>query len=97
MISLLNSMKKVMKRVAADVIASHCKTAGVLHESQIESCKRQSAVNAVACLIQKIHEVWDQKQLAAALFMNVKTVFDHVASSKLTDHMLKLDVNGDLM
>ena len=29
--------------------------------------------------------------------MNVKTAFDHVASSKLTDHMLKLDVNEDLM
>ena len=54
-------------------------------------------MNAVTCLIQKIHEAWGQKQLTAALFMNVKTAFDHVASSKLTDCMLELDVNEDLV
>ena len=96
-ISLLNSMGKVVERVAADAIASYCEAAEVLHESQMGSCRRQSAVDAVTCLIQKVHEAWGQKQLAAALFMDVKAAFNHVASSKLTDCMLELDVNRDLV
>ena len=74
-ISLLNSMGKVVERVAADAIASHCEAAEVLHEGQMRSHRRWSAVDAVTCLIQKIHKTWGQKQLAAVLFMDVKAAF----------------------
>jgi hypothetical protein len=39
MISLLNCLGKVVEKIVADIIAAYCKTAEVLHTSQIE-CQR---------------------------------------------------------
>ena len=50
-------MKKVVERVVVDTITSYYKAAGVLYKSQIKSCRRQSIVDIVICLIQKIYEV----------------------------------------
>ena len=57
-ISLLNCLGKVVEKIAADAVARHCETTGVLHQGQMGSRKQQSAIDAVACLIQNTHEAW---------------------------------------
>ena len=96
-ISLLNCLGKVVEKVAADAISSYCEAAGVLHRGQMGSRRRRSAIDAVACLIQEVHGAWAEKQLAGALLMDVKGAFDHVAAPKLTDRMLELGIDGDLV
>ena len=71
----------MVEKIAADTIAHHYETIGVLHPGQMGSCKQQSAIDAVACLIQNTHEAWKLQQLVGALFLDVKGAFDHVNPS----------------
>jgi hypothetical protein len=57
--------------------------------------KRRSAIDAVACLIQRFHQAWAQKQLAGALFLDVKGAFDHVSPNRLIRRMGELGIDGD--
>jgi hypothetical protein len=84
-ISLLNSLGKVVEKIAAEAIAKHCKAVGALHRGQMGCRRRRSAVDAVACLVQEVHEAWAQLELAGVLLMNVKEAFDHIVLSRLTD------------
>ena len=45
--------------------------------------KQQSAIDADAILIPKIHEIWENRQIAGALLIDVKEAFDHVSQSVL--------------
>jgi hypothetical protein len=40
-------------------------------------------LNTVSCLIQKVYNVWAQRQLAGAFFIDVKKAFNHVAAARL--------------
>lgn len=96
-ISLLNYLGKVIEKIAAEAISNYCETMRVLHLGQMGSHRHQSAIDAVACLIQKVHQGWGQKQLAGALFMDVNEAFDHVNPAKLVRRMGELGLDGDLI
>ncbi|KAJ5453717.1 uncharacterized protein N7458_004673 [Penicillium daleae] len=96
-ISLLNCLGKVVEKIAAEAIADHCEATGSLHPGQMGGRKQHSAVDAVACLIQSTHDAWKQKQLMAALFMDVAGAFDHVNDRRLVIRMLELGFDGDLI
>ncbi|ODM18007.1 hypothetical protein SI65_06795 [Aspergillus cristatus] len=96
-ISLLNCLGKVVEKVAADAIARHCETMGVLHPGQMGSRKQRSAIDAVACLIQNTHEAWKLQQLVGALFLDVKGAFDHVNPSRLITRLIEFNLDGDLI
>ena len=44
-----------------------------------------------------IQESWEEKKLAAALFMDVKGAFDHVSKAQLITRMIELGIDGDLV
>ena len=44
-----------------------------------------------------MHEKWEDKKLAAALFMDVKGAFDHVSKIQLLTRMTRLGIDGDLV
>ncbi|ODM18159.1 hypothetical protein SI65_06030 [Aspergillus cristatus] len=96
-ISLLNCLGKVVEKVAADAIAHHCETMGVLHPGQMGGRKQRSAIDAVACLIQNTHEAWKLQQLIGALFLDVKGAFDHVNPSRLIARLIEFNLDGDLI
>jgi hypothetical protein len=77
-ISLLNCLGKVVKKIAAKAIAQHCKATQALHQGQMGYQKHRSAIDAVACLIQEVHNGWGEKMLSGALFMDIKGAFDHM-------------------
>ena len=96
-ISLLNCLGKVVEKIAADAIAHHCETMGILHPGQMGSRKQRSAIDAVACLIQNTHEAWKLQQLMGALFLDVKGAFDHVNPSRLIARLIEFNLDGDLI
>lgn len=96
-ISLLNCMGKIVEKVAAEAISEFCEATGALYRGQMGSRKNRCAIDAVACLIQEVHKGWSLRQLAAALFIDVKGAFDHVDPVRLAQRMRELEVDEDLI
>ena len=96
-ISLLNTMEKIIEKLAADTIAEFCKKTEILHPDQMKACRYCGAINAVAYLMQDIHQVWIQKQLAGALFLDVKGTFPYTSLKRLMQRMEKMEINTDLL
>lgn len=90
-INLLNCLGKVVEKIAADAIARHCETMGVLHPGQMGSRKQRSAIDTVACLIQNTHEAWKLQQLVGVLFLDVKGALDHVNPSRLIARLIEFN------
>ena len=59
--------------------------------------RERSAIDAVATLVHTVQEKWEEKKLAAALFMDLKGAFDHVSKGQLLSRMIELGVDGDLV
>ena len=59
--------------------------------------KERSAIDAVATLVYTVQEKWEEKKLAAALFMDVKGAFYHVSKGQLLKRMFELGIDGDLI
>ena len=55
-ISLLNCLGKVVEKLVAGLITDHCERQGALHPGQMGARRHRCAPDAVACLIQKVHE-----------------------------------------
>jgi ribonuclease HI len=96
-ISLLNCLGKVVEKIAAEAIAQHCEVTQALHQGQMGCRKHRSAIDAVACLIQEVHNGWGEKMLSGALFMDVKGAFDHVDPARLVKRMGEIGIDGDLI
>ena len=96
-ISLLNCMGKVLEKVIAEQLSQFCESFCKLHMGQMGARKERCAIDAVALLVQRVEEIWAEKKLAAALFMDVKGAFDHVARNQLISRMVELDIDGDLI
>ena len=63
----------------------------------MEGQKKRLAIDAVATLVHTVQEKWEEKKLAAALFMNVKGAFDHVLKGQLFTRMIELGVDGNMV
>ena len=96
-ISLLNYMCKVVKKVVVKGLSQYCEDYSKLHPGQMGGRKERSTIDAVATLIHIVQEKWQEKKLAAALFMDVKGVFDYVSKNQLLKQIIKLGIDGDLV
>lgn len=90
-------MGKVVEKVVAKELSQYCGDYSKLHPGQIGGRRERSAIDAVATLVHTIQEKWQEKKLAAALFMDVKGAFDHVSKEQLLTWMIELGVNGSLV
>ncbi len=59
--------------------------------------RERSAIDTVATLVHVVREKWEEKKLAATLFMDVKEAFDHVSKGQLLTQMIELGIDGDLV
>ena len=66
-------------------------------KGQMGARKHRSAINAAALLIQKVQEVWQNRKIAGALFMDVKGAFDHVSRAQLAQRMSDLGIDDDVI
>jgi len=57
MITLLSCTGKIIEKLAADAIATHCEVNSILHASQMRVRKHQSMIDMMICLIQNVQQV----------------------------------------
>ena len=96
-ISLLNCLDKVVKKLVAGQLSQFCEEYGKLHKRQMGARKQQSAIDAAAILVQQVHEIWENKKIAGALLIDVKGAFNHVSQAKLAQRMSELGIENDLI
>ncbi len=90
-------MGQVVEKVVAEQLSQYCEKYSKLHPGQMGGRKERSAIDAVATLVHTVQEEWEEKKLAAALFMDVKGAFDHVSRGQLITRMIELGVDGYLV
>ncbi|QKX53974.1 uncharacterized protein TRUGW13939_01054 [Talaromyces rugulosus] len=96
-ISLLSCLGKVVEKLAAGLIADWCEAQGALHPGQMGCRRGRGAIDAVACLVQTVHEGWTQKLLTGTIFIDVMGAFDHVDPYKLSEAMEAAGLDNDLI
>lgn len=96
-ISLLNCMGKALEKVIAEQLSQLSENLSKLHPGQMGARKERCAINAVASLVHQVQKKWSQKELAAALFMDVKGAFDHFSKTQLISRMVELEIDGNLI
>ena len=94
-ISLLNCIGKVVEKVVARELSQYCEDYSKLHLGQMGGRKERSAIDAVTTLVHTVQKKWQEKKLAAALFMDVKGAFDHVSKDQLLKRMTEFRIDGD--
>lgn len=95
-ISLLNCLGKVAESIAARMISDYCEASGKLHNRQMGSLRRRSAIDAVAIAMNQIQQAWEAKNTAAILLMDVKRASDHVSKPQLLKRMTGLNIDPEL-
>lgn len=96
-ISLLNCLGKVTEKVVAELISVWCESSVVLHQGQMGSRKQRSCTDAVARVMNRVEETWNQGKIAGLLLMDVKGAFDHVSRNQLLRRMRDMKVDGNLI
>ena len=96
-ISLLDIFSKLLERTAAHLIADHLEHKQGLHEGQFGCRKRRSCIDAVAIMMNRTQQVWEQKKIAGVLFMDVKSAFNNVDKTFLGKQMEELGLEADLI
>lgn len=96
-ISLLSCLGKVIEKLAAGLIADWCEAQEALHPGQMGCRRGRGAIDAVACLVQTVHEGWAQKLLTGTIFIDVMGAFDHVDPHKLSEAMEAAGLDYDLI
>jgi len=81
MISLLDVISKLVERTAAHLIADRLerRKGRGLHGGQPGRRKRRSRADAVTVLMNRTQQVWGEKKVVGALFMDVKSEFNNVS------------------
>ena len=96
-ISLLNCLRKIVKKTVTKELTMICEAELKLHKRQMSVRKKRCAINVVVAMLHKMQKIWSRKRLAEALFMNVKEAFDHVNSDKLICRMQEMKIDDDLI
>ena len=96
-ISLFNCLGKIIAKVIVQQLAFYCKAYFKLYLKQIYVQKERSIIKAISVLIYKVQESGEEKKLVGALFINVKSAFDHILRNQLLRYMIELGINKDLV
>jgi hypothetical protein len=96
-ITLLNCLGKVVKKVAANAIAEEYARRQLHHDGQFGCKKTRSAIDAIGRLMKRVEEVWRRGNTAAVLLMDVKGAFPHVAKGNLIKRMEEMRLEADLV
>jgi len=96
-ISLLDTISKLVERMGAHLIADHLERSKGLHEGQYGCRRRRATVDAVAMLMNRTERVWECKKLVGMLLMDVQAAFNNTNSRLLRRRMRELGVQEDIV
>ncbi|KAF7573996.1 hypothetical protein PtrM4_056190 [Pyrenophora tritici-repentis] len=89
-ITLLNSLGKILERIIAKRLSSLAETTDLLHSSQIGGRNKKSAIDAAFLLVDQIQHKKQQGQITSTVFVDVKGAFDHVIHNQFLERLKKL-------
>lgn len=89
-ISLLNCLGKVSERILARRLSHLAETTTLLHDSQIGSRLKKSAIDAALLLQNEVEINKANKLKTTTLFLDVKGAFDHVSKNRLIKVLTEL-------
>lgn len=69
----------MVEKLVAEELSQFCETKGKLHKKQIKSRKYYSTIDAATLIIHKVHKIWDTKQVASVLLINIKRAFNYIS------------------
>lgn len=96
-ISRLNCLGSVCKKVVDDMLSEWCEVNHILHKCQMDFWKNRSTIVVISWVVSRKEEVLPEGKLKCTLLMNVKSIFDHVSRSCLSRTMECMAADGDLM
>src|SRR5579871_1788161 len=96
-ISLLECLGKVVEKVVATKISNFCEAKKTLHEGQFGCRKNRSTHDALLQLMAFVEKAWREKQIAGAIFMDVKGAFDGVNQKKLVQILIGIGLSQNLV
>jgi hypothetical protein len=94
-IFLLNCLQKIIEKVVMELLSNTIEPC--LPTGQFGCRKQRSVANAAACLTRRVYDSWNKGQIAGAILIDVKGVFDHVSRAQLTKHMEELQTDAQLI
>jgi len=77
----------VVEIVAAELLSEEAERRGLLSDSQFESRKGRSAIDAAAIMVGRAHAVWTNAHNAGMLLMDIKAAFPSMAKGGLVNFM----------
>lgn len=96
-ISLLNCLGKISERVIAQRLGFLAETTSLLHDSQIGSRAKKSAIDAALLLQNEIETNKQSKLKTSTLFVDIRGAFDHVAKNQLLSILHELGLPTSLI
>ena len=90
-------MGKILEKLAANELSRICEKKSLLYPEKIDTRKNRNVINTITLLIYEIQNRWKKGEKAAILFIDVKDVFDHVSKKKLTERIINLRLDEDLV
>jgi len=94
-ISLLSCMGKVVENVVAELSSEEAERSGPLSDGQFGSRKGQSAIDAVATIVDRAHAAWTHSHITGVLLMDIKAAFPTMAKGRLVNIMKIRQMDGD--
>lgn len=82
-ISLFNFFGKVVEKLVVEKLSQFYEEQEKLYKRQIKRKKHRLAIDMIALMINNIHKVGEDCQIARALLIDVKEAFDYVSQAKL--------------
>ena len=96
-ISLLSCMGKVVETVVAELLSDGAERRGLLSDRQFGSRRGQSAIDAVAIMVDRAHAAWRNGHITGVLLMDIKAAFPSMAKGRRVNLMKVRQMDGDLI
>ena len=90
-------MGKVVEKTMATWISNWYEQNQLLHKGQFGCRRNCGTLDALAQLVTTVKKAWQEKQLVAALLLNIKGAFDYINRRQLLKVLKELGLLGNLL
>jgi ribonuclease HI len=97
LIALLSTLGKALESVIAKQIAYLVDTHGLLPHRHTGGRKLASTEHAIHFLLQRIHQAWDNGEVATLLLLDVSGAYDNVSHERLLHNLRKRRVSDRIV
>jgi len=90
-------MRKVAKKVVAELLSEEAERSGLLSNRQFGSRMGRSTIDAASIMVDRAPAAWTNSHRTGVLLMDIKTAFTSIAKRRLDNRMKVRQMDGDLI